>query len=409
MNTINTTLVCGNGIDLALGMETSYKTFFVELNVRGGFFDQHLSNPLTDYIQNVGKKENWFDFESIIKEFATQSTLGIALRRGEECLSLLENSKKLKKNAFKQLGEYEDLVDYIPSLGGIIDFAKNHKYYEFRGEQVYKMYDVAVHEINSFILSKSVLIRNGFDDLKRALVEFVHSMSHLAFESSCAYKILGAILGLPKQKGDTLVDAFSKRLKNKKDLPHPKNQIVSFNYLNELDILGRYLQFDEKITQRLGLEDYLDTPFFMSIHGHLDFSNINNFDANIIFGADDDSDIPNCLYFLKKTSWQEENKKRQFNYILHHSKRIVIYGHSIHGIDYDYYRNFLSEPRDDKEIYIIVNKQETVDAIRYGLNKMGCKAFIKYLIVDGFATKEYKKLCEDIIRDTVDKNDQETY
>ena len=405
-NTISTTFVYGNGLDLALHMKTSYKDFFTELNVQGGFFEKHSSNPLTDYIRMVGEKDNWFDFETIIDEFATQSDLCIALRRCESFLTLLVDSIKRKENAYNNLSEYQDIIDFIPSISAIVDFTKEHKYFEFRGEQVAKMYYSAKHEINDFITDNSELIKNGFNDLKCALANFLRPKIHHNFDNSCAYRILCAILGLPKNHQDSLVDAFSKLGQDEGALPTPiNNKIISFNYVNEFDRLGIFLQFDRKIERRLGLEYYVNDPIFMSIHGHLDFSynNNNDCDENIIFGANDDKDIPYCLAFLKKKYWIEENRRKMFNDILFNSKRIVIYGHSIQGIDYEYYQDFLSKPHDDKEIYVIVNDQKAVDEIKMGLFRKGCNAFIKYLIVDNEGTDEYLKLCEDIIHDSVDK------
>ena len=406
-NKISTTFVYGNGLDLALHMKTSYKDFFEELNVQGGFFDQHSSNPLTDYIQMVGEKDNWFDFESIIDNFASQSNMGIALRRCELFLTLLDDGIKRKENAYNKLSEFQDIIEFIPAIKAIIDFTKEHKYFEFRGEQVKKMNDAAKREINDFITNNSELIKNGYRDLKCALANFLRPKIHRDFENSCAYRILGAILGLPNNGKDSLVDAFSKLSRNEKTLPMPNNnRIVSFNYVNEFERMGIHFQFNRKINRRLGLESYINSPLFMSIHGHLDFSNNSDYDdEKIIFGVNDDKDIPYCLAFLKKQYWQEENRRKIFNDLLFHSKRIVIYGHSIHGIDYEYYQDFLSEPHDDKEIYVIVNNQKAVDEIKIGLSRKGCNAFIKYLIVDIFETDEYLKLLEDIIRDTMDKSE----
>lgn len=44
-----TTLIIGNGMDLSLGMVTSYYSFFQKLEEKG-FFLEHESNPLLKYI-----------------------------------------------------------------------------------------------------------------------------------------------------------------------------------------------------------------------------------------------------------------------------------------------------------------------------------------------------------------------
>lgn len=84
-----TSLIIGNGFDLNLGMVTDYRSFFNKLN-SDDFFAKHADNPLLQFIKAKGEKENWYDFEGIIQEYAT---------RGEQQSKVLENdSRTFAKN-----------------------------------------------------------------------------------------------------------------------------------------------------------------------------------------------------------------------------------------------------------------------------------------------------------------------
>lgn len=76
-----TSLIIGNGFDLNLGMVTDYRSFFNKLNSDSDdFFVKHADNPLLQFIKAKGEKENWYDFEGIIQEYATRSEQAVNLK-----------------------------------------------------------------------------------------------------------------------------------------------------------------------------------------------------------------------------------------------------------------------------------------------------------------------------------------
>lgn len=339
-NLIGTTLIIGNGWDLNVGMETSFSAFFRWLTERK-FWDKYANYSLIRYIKDKGERENWFDFEAIILDYAVNSSDSLFLRK-------IENRKEF------------DNSDYIR----IRDNAEE---------------SLAV--------------------LKNNLVEFLTHKQPNFSKNAPAYWIMGAILGAYGKGREPLYDSLIKRRDSNGKWHFPNNRIVSFNYLNDSQELSIYLQFLEKVGSPIGIDSKLLEKLYFFIHNSLDFENIANLHPNIIFGTNDDERMPKAFYVLRKSYWLDNRAKERFSYILHHSKRIVIFGHSIQGIDYDYYREFFSIERPDTEIYVVSRNQEDLEKIRHGIEEKGSNVKIRYLAVDWVGDedmKEFLELCKRI-------------
>lgn len=343
--TIGTSLIIGNGWDLNTGMQTSYATFFQWLTEKE-FWVKYASNSLIMYIKDKGEKENWFDFEAILLDYSVNSA---------ESHKLIELEKQ---------GKFDD-----------------YEYNRIREEA-----EIAL------------------DAIKSKLVEFLTRKQPNYSKFAPAYWIMGAVLGAFGKGPESLYTSLISRKDANKTWHFPNNRIVSFNYLNDALRLNVFLQFLEKVRGPIGMDCRLLEKMYCFVHNSLDFEDVRNLHTNIIFGTNDDERMPKALYVLRKSYWLDSKVKENFNKVLCDSKRIVIFGHSVQGIDYDYYREFFSTERSDTEIYIISRSSEDLDIIRHGLEKKGSKVKIRYLAMDCFGdedTLDFYALCQNIAEDQI--------
>lgn len=329
--TINTTLIIGNGFDLSMGKHTSYKEFYEKLVKNKGFWDNHSGNSLLEYIKdNGGSKEFWYDFENIILHYSFES----------------ENGKKLKE--FEKSKTSDDrLVEKIVAE-----------------------------------------VKEGVELLKEELVKF---LSEAEPDNDCLYttcRIFAAILGASGKNAKELVTSLLERKKAKETWEFPNNKIISFNYLDDPSNFSFYLQFfiDKNVkspcSPPIGIKADDLAGMFVFLHNSLDFWNRSNLHPGLVFGTNDDERMPKALYFLRKSSQLGYDAKKSFTDTLNQSKRIVIFGLSLVGIDYDYFKEFFETDHDSDTEVVIINKKGALDNIRKILKEKGCKRQVSYLDID---------------------------
>lgn len=328
---INTTLIIGNGFDLSMGKHTSYKEFYEKLVKNKGFWDNHSGNSLLEYIKdNGGSKEFWYDFENIILHYSFES----------------ENGKKLKELE-KSMTSDDRFVEKIVAE-----------------------------------------VKEGVELLKEELVKF---LSDAEPDNDCLYptcRIFAAILGASGKNAKELVTSLLERKKAKETWEFPNNKIISFNYLDDPSSFSIYLQFfiDKNVKSpcsppiRIKADDLAD--MFVFLHNSLDFWNRSNLHPGLVFGTNDDERMPKALYFLRKSYQLGYDAKKSFTDTLNQSKRIVIFGLSLVGIDYDYFKEFFETEHDSDTEVVIINKKEALDNIRKILKEKGCKRQVSYLDID---------------------------
>lgn len=351
MEKIGTTLIIGNGFDINLGMDTSYKSFYHKLTATG-FWAKHVQNTLLMYIKEKGERNNWYDFESIILDYAI-------------------NSK----------------------------FAKRLKVYESFGKKEDQFVKKIVGDANS-----------GIKYLKKELVQFLTVAKPNYNIDASGYWMLAAILGAFGHNEVELADSLLKKKENNLTWHFPNNRVLSFNYINDPAYLSRYLQFFVNVkgpcSPPIGRDSENLANLFTFVHNSLDFTNRLNKKINIVFGTNDDNRIPKKLSFLRKSYWLPKGAKRQFNDILCNSNRIVIFGHSVHGIDYDYYRDFFERLRPEHKVYVIAKEKEDLEIIRSGIEKKGGKIDICYISVENSKAVdngEFLNLCKEIASENIDE------
>lgn len=349
--TINTTLIIGNGFDLSMGKHTSYKEFYEKLVKNKGFWDNHSGNSLLEYIKdNGGSKEFWYDFENIILHYSFES----------------ENGKKLKELEKSKTSD-DRLVEKIVAE-----------------------------------------VKEGIELLKEELVKF---LSDAKPDNDCLYptcRIFTAILGASGKNAKELVTSLLERKKAKETLEFPNNKIISFNYLDDPSNFSFYLQFfiyknvKSPCSPPIGIKADDLAGMFVFLHNSLDFWNRSNLHPGLVFGTNDDERMPKALYFLRKSSQLGYDAKKSFTDTLNQSKRIVIFGLSLVGIDYDYFKEFFETDHDSDTEVVIINKKGALDNIRKILKEKGCKRQVSYLDIDldidkgsivTDAVKMNKKIC----------------
>lgn len=349
--TINTTLIIGNGFDLSMGKHTSYKEFYEKLVKNKGFWDNHSGNSLLEYIKdNGGSKEFWYDFENIILHYSFES----------------ENGKKLKELEKSKISD-DRLVEKIVAE-----------------------------------------VKEGIELLKEELVKF---LSDAKPDNDCLYptcRIFTAILGASGKNAKELVTSLLERKKAKETWEFPNNKIISFNYLDDPSNFSFYLQFfiyknvKSPCSPPIGIKADDLAGMFVFLHNSLDFWNRSNLHPGLVFGTNDDERMPKALYFLRKSSQLGYDAKKSFTDTLNQSKRIVIFGLSLVGIDYDYFKEFFETDHDSDTEVVIINKKGALDNIRKILKEKGCKRQVSYLDIDldidkgsivTDAVKMNKKIC----------------
>ena len=181
---------------------------------------------------------------------------------------------------------------------------------------------------------------------------------------------------------------FLRKKKAKETWEFPNNKIISFNYLDDPSDFSSYLQFfiDEKVkspcSPPIGIKAEDLVNMFVFLHNSLDLWDRSNFHPGLVFGTNDDERMPKALYFLRKSSQLGYDAKKSFTDTLNQSKRIVIFGLSLVGIDYDYFKEFFETDHDSDTEVVIINKKGALDNIRKILKEKGCKRQVSYLDID---------------------------
>mgnify|MGYP003186465154 FL=1 len=230
-------------------------------------------------------------------------------------------------------------------------------------------------------------------------------------DNDCLYptcRIFTAILGASGKNAKELVTSLLERKKAKETWEFPNNKIISFNYLDDPSNFSFYLQFfiyknvKSPCSPPIGIKADDLAGMFVFLHNSLDFWNRSNLHPGLVFGTNDDERMPKALYFLRKSSQLGYDAKKSFTDTLNQSKRIVIFGLSLVGIDYDYFKEFFETDHDSDTEVVIINKKGALDNIRKILKEKGCKRQVSYLDIDldidkgsivTDAVKMNKKIC----------------
>ena len=362
-----TSLIIGNGFDLNLGMVTDYRSFFKKLKA-DGFFTKHTNNPLLQFIKAKGEKENWYDFEGIIQEYATRSEQAVNLKMIDKLLPIIDKALELDEESFKEIKDYKHLCGIVLEFDSVIEYTSKNNYLDFAADYDIREKCVYIKKaLSQYSEEQRDLVKEAMRLLKDELVAFLKSAKINNEENSLAFMIFFSIMGIydAGYKGLTMkLSDYSKKYQGS----FPDFKIVSFNYTDTISNLVKFLQ-RIKFDSRIDLEtDDLKENFYR-IHGALD--------SEVIFGIDSECDIPNAFISLRKSNHISINAKQRFSDIIENSKRIIIFGHSIYGIDYEYYADFL-EKNKDTEVVVIYHNEDGKKEFENEMENRGVMRSINY-------------------------------
>lgn len=383
MKKFGTTLIIGNGCDLNLGMRTDYCSFFKELS-QAGFFNKYNYIPLIKFIQEKGEKEKWYDFETIIETFASKSKQAIYLKLSERLLPLLDKVIGLEDNCYNDICDYDELTKISPEIKTIIDYSKNHSQNQFAlDDNIRERCSKIKKKLKKYIEEQRNSAKNGAELLREELVSFLNK-AVITEDNPLAIWIIWAVMGIFERGKKGLADDIIQSYANADGTyTLPPFQIVSFNYTDTIGKIARLLNFVS--TTHLCLNTDMLGNSFYRIHGNLDNS--------IVFGIDDEASIPNAFLSLRKSQNIEIDAKRKFREILDNSERIVILGHTLYGIDFEYYDGFFRENK-DTEIVILYHNENAKKEFQESLEDKGVTAKIKYVPIN--LSRSYASFCEEI-------------
>ena len=362
-----TSLIIGNGFDLNLGMVTDYRSFLKKLKA-DGFFTKHTNNPLLQFINAKGEKENWYDFEGIIQEYATRSEQAVNLKMIDKLLPIIDKALELDEESFKEIKDYKHLCGIVLEFDSVIEYTSKNNYLDFAADYDIREKCVYIKKaLSQYSEEQRDLVKEAMRLLKDELVAFLKSAKINNEENSLAFMIFFSIMGIydAGYKGLTMkLSDYSKKYQGS----FPDFKIVSFNYTDTISNLVKFLQ-RIKFDSRIDLEtDDLKENFYR-IHGALD--------SEVIFGIDSECDIPNAFISLRKSNHISINAKQRFSDIIENSKRIIIFGHSIYGIDYEYYADFL-EKNKDTEVVVIYHNEDGKKEFENEMENRGVMRSINY-------------------------------
>lgn len=362
-----TSLIIGNGFDLNLGMVTDYRSFLKKLKA-DGFFTKHTNNPLLQFINAKGEKEKWYDFEGIIQEYATRGEQAVNLKMIDKLLPIIGKALDLDEESFKEIKGYKHLCGIVPEFDRVIEYTTKNNYLDFFADNdIREKCEYIKKALSQYSEEQRFWVKEAMRLLKDELVAFLKSAKINNEENSLAFMIFFSIMGIydAGYKGLTMkLSDYSKKYQGS----FPDFKIVSFNYTDTISNLVKFLQ-RIKFDLRIDLEtDDLKENFYR-IHGTLD--------SEVIFGIDSECDIPNAFISLRKSNHISINAKQRFSDIIENSKRIIIFGHSIYGIDYEYYADFL-EKNKDTEVVVIYHNEDGKKEFENEMENRGVMRSINY-------------------------------
>lgn len=383
-NYFGTMLITGNGFDLNLNMKTSYKDFFLLLE-SNGFWSMHKDNRLLSYIHEKGTMEYWYSFEEIIKEFALKSTESRFIVYYDRFLRDANRIQDYDNSILSTLSSYKTLEIYIPSVAELIKLCDGKSIIDPElSEKATFIVSKIESEFAAYLAPITKECNTAIDLLKEELNKFIKKARPEYGKYSAAAKILCALFGCDGPGAE----AWNERLRNRYDElleRHnlPRFRFVTFNYTDPCLWLMHVIK--SIITQPLMENISSMSERVYNIHGHVD--------ENIAFGTDEDDNIPKELWTLRKCHYLETNTKAKFHQDLCNSKRIVIFGHSIQGIDYEYYEKFFKSKENVCDVYILGYPKESLNEIKIALELKGVSLPAKYIVANEY-DNDFCELCD---------------
>ena len=385
-----TTLILGNGFDLSLHLKTGYKDFHEYLETKG-FYEKHSNNELVDMIKTM-IHDYWYNFEKVIRDYALQSKASVLFRRLDKFREGLDRFlHDWNRDLFSDIitSEILDLFNQYNFSSAIELLNKINDGELSEIMSICRKIESQIDDIELQERRKTLAILN---ELKTELYSFLKNAIKGRIDiSEPSARVLLSTLGIEPKGHNSIEEGLLTKIVKEEWAFEDNVRIVSFNYTDTLYLITLVVEQAKARAVSLEYTDLKDIYF--PIHGTLK-------ENELIFGADDVEDVPFPLQILKKSEQIIDYKgkydvKKRFTDILNNSQEIIIFGHSINGLDFEYYEEFLKTDS-DSPIHIITYDDSSVENIKNSLARLNLhrgNREIKYYKTNEFHNKQIEDLC----------------
>lgn len=359
MDSPKVTFICGNGYDLSMGMKTSYEGFYHRL-CKNHFFENNSQNDVIKHIYETEKHERWYSFEHDILQYALKSSKTKTLRTAKKVLELIENFEMGEKIDVIDNDDFKNIVLSleIPVPKSPMEIATQDSLHAI-------LIDVK-SKINHFQNVCKSEAEEALKLLQEELYEYLKKTSPSGdpkFRYPTSIRVLAAALGMNHYSFDNIQDSFKELYDDENDyFSLGKLQIVTFNYTNFLMETFKVFPFKEEKRPLTAYHKIVSNPPVYYIHGDLD--------GNLIFGCNSHDKIPDEFDCLTKAFQLRENTFAKLRGLMSNSDIVIVYGQSIDGIDFDYYRDFLKDIPSKTEFYVFDTSIERINGCKYNLRNL---------------------------------------
>lgn len=283
---------------------------------------------------------------------------------------------------------YESLVCISAALGDMIQFVSNHTKYEFAtNSNIRQKCEIVQCQLMKYVKEQRQNIKIVMKLLTEELRTFLIK-ARPNVDTPVAIWILFAIAGVFDNTYEGLANGITKYADNNGNYTFPNFRIISFNYTNTFRKVADWLDL------KCGFPTCLDSEQlkndFNRIHGTLK--------AEMFFGIDDNNSISNAFLSLKKSQNISIDAKKMFRNVIENSERIIVLGHSICGIDFEYYEDFFKD-NSDTRVTILYHCEKALETIKEELENKGVTHRIEYVPLE--TSRSYANFCKEVAEEQV--------
>lgn len=294
-----------------------------------------------------------------------------------------------------------------------VDLGMKSRYSDFAKSKVWQ----EKIENNALMLSRNGLLRALVDAKdKDAWFDIESTMMHYIRKQEEQHEANGyQLASTDREEYQVICSALKEYLSDESETFHMKNDSVAeiaFKDLMEVGLFHKIYTFNytdiNDLAERLGVHAQ---PEVCHVHGSLAQ------DDDIILGVEGEHIIPKAYKFMYKSSSKYYRSNNLYE-DLNSANEIVFFGHSINGMDFDYFRHFFKVQSDDeangyrrKYIRIFTYNNDSADEIKYSLRENGIQPNKLYALnnfdvilckdienKDRFETGKYDEFKRDISR-----------
>ncbi len=311
------------------------------------------------------------------------------------------------------MNSYNNKRLLILGNGFDVDLGMKSRYSDFAKSKVW----LEKIENNALMLSRNGLLRALVDAKdKEAWFDIESTMMHYIRKQEEQHEAYGyPLASTDREEYQVICSALKEYLREESETFHMKNNSVAeraFKDLMEVGLFHKIYTFNytdiNDVADRLDIHAQLEV---CHVHGSLEPDN------DIILGVEGEQIIPEPYKFMYKTSSRYYRSNNLYE-DLNSANEIVLFGHSINGMDFDYFRHFFKVQSDDeangykrKYIRIFTYDIDSSSAIEYNLRENGIQPLKLYTLNnydvilckdmengDKFEMNKYEEFKKDISR-----------